>query len=175
MNSRPGTWIAALALPVVFFIFASTMAYMTGYNLMINYTSVEAIQRGGIHNIAFLISHMPQEKSLSPTPPTPPRDEPDNLASQEASWPVLRTVQHNTGRTYVVMQTKPFEHPWYTGLMEGWKDTMGRNPIDWFLPIKMSPCKEKSHKGEFEWGEVVYDMAKQYEKANPGTRLAILA
>lgn len=72
------------------------------------------------------------------------------------------------------MQTKPFEHPWYTSLMKGWKDTMGLRVPDWFLPMKHSPSKQRSQRGEFQWGEVVYDMAKQYEAQNPGTKLAIL-
>lgn len=72
------------------------------------------------------------------------------------------------------MQTKPLEHPWYTSLMMGWKDTMGNNPIDWFLPIKQSPCKQRTRRGEFEWGEVVFDMARKYEADNPGARLALL-
>lgn len=140
--------------------------------MMINFTSVEGIQRGGVHNIAFLVSRTSQQPSLSSTPPTPKKSAPTPDADQD--WPVLRTVQRSSGRTYVVMQTKPFEHPWYTSLMMGWKDTMGNNAIDWFLPIKQSPCKQRSRRGEFEWGEVVYDMARKYESDNPGTQLALL-
>ncbi|KAF2846123.1 palmitoyltransferase PFA5 [Plenodomus tracheiphilus IPT5] len=175
MGSRPGTWIGALVTAVLFFIFTFTMSGMTGWNLMINFTSVEAIQRGGIHNIAFLISHLPQGSSTSfhsSTPPTPP-GKPHTLDSAD-DWPVLRTVQRSTGRTYVVMQTKPLEHPWYTSLRQGWDDTMGTSIVDWFLPFKQSPCLQKSRQGEFAWGEVVYEMADQYEKQNPGSKLALL-
>ncbi|KAI8938141.1 hypothetical protein NX059_005807 [Plenodomus lindquistii] len=170
-GSRPGTWIGALATGLMFFIFASTMSGMTGWNLMINFTSVEAIQRGSVHNIAFLILHQPQG-SLPSTPPTPSVKPP--IPESPEDWIVLRTVQRNTGRTYVVMQTKSLEHPWYTSLRKGWEDTMGTSVIDWFLPLKQSPCRQKSRSGEFAWGAVVYDMAEQYEKQNPGTKLAIL-
>ncbi|KAF1941390.1 zf-DHHC-domain-containing protein [Clathrospora elynae] len=174
MGSRPGTWIGALATGVMFWVFTFTMACMTGWNLMINFTSVEGIQRGGISNIAFLISReTPRDTSLPPTPPTPSsNDKEAPLADDE--WPVLCTVQRSASRKYVVMQTKPMEHPWYTTLMMGWKDTMGNSAIDWFLPFKQSPCKQKSRKGEFEWGEVVYDMARKYEADNPDTQLALL-
>lgn len=72
------------------------------------------------------------------------------------------------------MQTKPHEHPWYTSLMGGWKDVMGDSIFEWLTPIKHSPYKQRSHRGEFEWGELVYDMAKQYEAHNPGVKLALL-
>lgn len=140
---------------------------------MINFTSVEGIQRGGIHNIALLISGTPRESSPLTTPPTS-SNKPPHTPDSEADWPVLRTIQRSAERYYVVMQTKALEHPWYTSLMQGWEDTMGNNVIDWFLPIKQSPCKQRSRRGEFEWGEVVYDMARQYERDNPGTRLALL-
>lgn len=58
--------------------------------------------------------------------------------------------------------------------MSGWKDNMGHSIVDWLLPLKQSPCKQRSQRGEFEWGGVVYDMAKKYEADNPGIRLALL-
>lgn len=174
MGSKPGTWIGALVLGVLFCVFAVSMSGMTGWNLMINYTSVEGIKRGGITNIAFLISRMPQgTTNLPPTPPsTTTEDEKTELPDGE--WPILCTFQRGADRQYVVMQTKPYEHPWYTTLMKGWRDTMGTSVIDWFLPFKQSPCKQKSRRGEFEWGEVVYDMARKYEADNPGTKVALL-
>ncbi|KAF1838198.1 palmitoyltransferase PFA5 [Decorospora gaudefroyi] len=171
MDSRPGTWIGALVTAVLFSLFTVTMSGMTGWNLTINYTSVEGIQRGGIHNIAFLISKTTQPPiSLPPTPPA--RNKHGELP--DGGWPVLCTTQRNSGKRYVVMQTRPLEHPWYTTPMMGWKDTMGKNVVDWFLPIRQSPCKQKSRRGEFEWAELVYDMARTYEANNPGIRLAIL-
>lgn len=167
-GSRPGTWIGALVVGVLFCIFTFTMSCMTGWNLCINYTSVEGIQRGGVQNIAFLISNTSDRSSLPSTPSA------QDKAQSHDDWPVLTTIQRNVDRTYVVMQTKPHEHPWYTSLMTGWKDVMGANVFEWLTPIKHSPYKQKSHRGEFEWGELVYDMAKQYERQNPGVKLAIL-
>ncbi|EOA84501.1 uncharacterized protein SETTUDRAFT_163432 [Exserohilum turcica Et28A] len=185
MGSRPGTWIGALVTGVLFSIFTFTMSCMTSWNLMINYTSVEGIQRGGIHNIAFLISPpSPRSSASVSAPETSPSPSSkhhkkglSNRTEKEAAeedWPILTTVTRPSKRSYVVMQTKPFEHPWYTTLMQGWKDTMGNSIIDWLLPLRQSPCKEKSHTGEFAWGEVVYDMARMYEEKNPGSRLALL-
>lgn len=146
------------------------MSCMTGYNLAINYTSVEAIQRGGITNIAFLVTRMPNEQA---SPPTSYNNSNKELEADD-DWPVLRMVRRSGGRMFVVMQTKPFQHPWSTSMMEGWKDTMGESPLDWFLPLRHSPCKQRSRSGEFRWGEVVYDMASKYQKDNPGAQLAIL-
>jgi palmitoyltransferase len=153
------------------------MTCMTGYNLAINYTSVEAIQRGGVSNIAFLVTTPPNEPTVPHAPPTPPtssKSEYPKDAQAEDDWPVLRTVQRSGGRVFVVMQTKPFQHPWATTLMQGWTDTMGKSPLDWFLPLRHSPCKQKTRSGEFRWGAVVYDMAKKYQRDNPGAQLAIL-
>ncbi|XP_014559640.1 hypothetical protein COCVIDRAFT_35151 [Bipolaris victoriae FI3] len=184
MGSRPGTWIGALAVGVLFSVFSFTMSCMTGWNLMINYTSVEGIQRGGIHNIAFLISQPSRRSSTTLPPGTPPSpsgnaykkrsDRTTEGERVEEDWPVLTTVTRASKRSYVVMQTKPFEHPWYTTLMQGWKDTMGDGILDWLLPFKQSPCKNRSHRGEFAWGEVVYDMARAYEEKHPEARLALL-
>ncbi|KAF3031118.1 palmitoyltransferase pfa5 [Didymella keratinophila] len=167
-GARPGTWIGVLVVGVLFCIFTFTMSCMTGWNLCINYTSVEGIQRGGVQNIAFLISKISDRSSLPSTPSAQ-----DKTQSRD-DWPVLTTVQRSVDRTYVVMQTQPNEHPWYTSLMMGWRDVMGNNVFDWFTPIKHSPYKQKGHRGEFEWGELVYDMAKQYERQNPGVKLALL-
>jgi palmitoyltransferase len=157
---------------VLFCIFTSTMTCMTGYNLAINYTSVEAIQRGGIHNIAFRVTTMPTGPPISHTPPT--SSEGDVNKERDDDWPVLRTVRGSTGEMFVVMQTMQFQHPWSGTMMEGWKDTMGRSPLDWFLPLRHSPCTQKDRGGEHKWGFVVYDMAAKYEKENPGARLALL-
>jgi palmitoyltransferase len=150
------------------------MTCMTGYNLAINYTSVEAIQRGGISNIAFLVSQTSQTPTAPPTPPTSSKSSDPKDSNADDDWPLLRVVQRDGGRTFVVMQTKAFQHPWATSLMQGWQDTMGNNPVEWFLPFKHSPCKQKGRSGEFRWGEVVYEMATKYEKEHPGTQLALL-
>ena len=141
---------------------------MTGWNLCINYTSVEGLQRGGIQNIAMLISNTPYGTSLPSTPSA--QDKPPS----HDDWPVLTTIQRGPGRVYVVMQTKPQEHPWYTSLMRGWKDVMGNTIFEWVTPFKHSPYRKKTQRGEFEWGELVYDMARQYEAQNPGVKLALL-
>jgi len=179
MGSKPGTWIGALVVAVLFSVFTFTMTCMTGWNLMINFTSVEGIQRGGIHNIALLMSQSSRYSSASLPPSTPSMHHKKSSRDveqepSEEDWPILTTITRPNNRSYVVMQTKTLEHPWYTTLMKGWKDTMGDGVLDWLLPLKQSPCKRRSHQGEFEWGEVVYDMAKQYEKKNPGARLALL-
>lgn len=148
------------------------MSCMTGYNLAINYTSVEAIQRGGVSNVAFHITRFSDNPSTTSSPPTSSKNNEGSEADDD--WPVLRIVQRSSGRHFVVMQTKPFQHPWSTTLMQGWKDAMGNGPLEWLLPFKMSPSRERSRGGEFRWGEVIYDMAAKYERENPGARLAIL-
>lgn len=149
------------------------MAWTTGYNIAISYTSVEAIQRGGISNIAFRITKLPTQPMKFHTPPSSSENNPKESESDD-DWPVLCVTHRSHGKSFVVMQTKPFQHPWAASYMLCWKDTMGESVLDWFLPLKNSPCKQKSRSGEFRWGELVYDMAQKYQKDNPGAQLALL-
>ncbi|KAF2732360.1 zf-DHHC-domain-containing protein, partial [Polyplosphaeria fusca] len=49
---KPGTWIAALVIGVLFFVFTFGMFGTTMYNLGINYTTVEILKKGETVNIA---------------------------------------------------------------------------------------------------------------------------
>lgn len=115
---------------------------------------------------------MPTGPPISRTPPASSED--DVNKTRDDDWPVLRTVQGSNGNMFVVMQTMQFQHPWAGTMMEGWQDTMGRTPLDYFLPLRHSPSTQKDRSGEHKWGFVVYDMAAKYEKENPGAQLALL-
>lgn len=166
LGSKPGVWIAMLPLCGIFCIFTGTMFFMTFWNISINYTSVETIQRGGVHNVAMLVTRRDGHQS-SRRHSTSQRDrDPPN---------VLREVRHDDGREYVVFQTQPFVHPWDIGTMENIRSIMGNSILDWFT-FKMSPCTvHEDVRGEYGWSEEVLEMAADWERNNPGRRITLLS
>lgn len=43
-------------------------------------------------------------------------------------------------RTFAILKTEAGENPWDLGFRENWKEVMGTSVVDWFLPIRRSPC-----------------------------------
>jgi palmitoyltransferase len=106
--------------------------------MAINYTTVETMQKGGIHNIA-LRGRAPAQSPI------------DRNALN-----VLCEIQRTESRSYIVVQTQPGENPWDRGVWENLKDIMGDTVLQWLLPWKMSPCTvHNDSQGEFKWGPVV--------------------
>lgn len=48
-------------------------------------------------------------------------------------------------RVFAIVSTEPGDNPYDLGTMANWKDVMGENVLDWFLPIKRSPCCRHEH------------------------------
>jgi palmitoyltransferase len=167
VKDKPTTWIALVALTAIFLIFAGTMFFMTTWNLSINYTTIETLQRDGIHNITMLATrgHSLERRSSKASRP------------REGEGPnVLREVTRDGGREYVVFQTQPLDNPWDLGNMANLRSIMGDSILDWFIPLKMSPCtKHDDSRGEFPWSSLVLDMAREWEADNPGRRIRLLS
>ncbi|KAF2636297.1 zf-DHHC-domain-containing protein [Massarina eburnea CBS 473.64] len=168
VGDKPSTWIACVALSAIFVVFTGTMFFMTTWNVSINYSTVETVQRGGINNITMLTtrSHRDRRSSrASTTRASTTREKPN----------VLREVVRD-GREYVVFQTQPFDHPWDLGNKANLQSVMGERVIDWFIPLKMSPCvRHEDSMGEFAWSDAVLDMARDWEKDNPGRRIRLVS
>lgn len=112
----------------------------TFYNMAINYTTIELMQKGGIHNIAL----------RGRTPDSTPSS-------------ILCEIQRTESRSYIVVQTQPGENPWDRGVWGNLKDIMGDSVAQWLLPWKMSPCTgHGDRQGEFKWGHVVTKMMDEY-------------
>ena len=118
VHAVKGTWIAALAVAAFFFAFTLGMTLTTGWGLMVNITTVEQIQKGMVHNIAFLISRTPRDSFSPPSTGTMSKEGGYGLDSKQP-WPVLCTVQRSSRRSYVVMQTKPFRTPMVYNIDDG--------------------------------------------------------
>jgi palmitoyltransferase len=43
-------------------------------------------------------------------------------------------------RTFAIVKMEPGENPWDLGFRDNWRYVMGTNILDWFLPLRFSPC-----------------------------------
>ncbi|KAF2703754.1 hypothetical protein K504DRAFT_463195 [Pleomassaria siparia CBS 279.74] len=142
-DSRPANWIVALALSALFFLFTFGMFMTTFYNLLMNYTTVEILQRGRVHHIA--TQARPRHWSSSSNP--------------------LTTIKLSPTRTYHVLQTT--HHPWDLGPIANIRSVMGYSFVEWFIPLKMSPCLD--HTGtvsEFEWSSSIHALRRRRSSAS---------
>lgn len=145
LNSRPGTWIAALAVAAFCFAFIFGMFMNTFYNMAINCTTIEVMQKGCSYNIAM----------LGKAPPVPV-----NGSSQTG---VLCEIERSPSRSYIVLQTHSGENPWDEGFSRNVTDIMGHTIWEWLLPVKWSPCTVHTDtRGEYRWGRVVKTMMEEY-------------
>lgn len=88
-----------------------------------------------------------------------------------ASEPILSVPQHDgpghefelpserdtkATKTFAILPLGIGKNPWDLGAAGNWKSVMGNNVIDWFLPIKKSPCcNHESDESQFETGRWV--------------------
>lgn len=167
LNSLPGTWIAMLPLCGIFMIFSVTMFFMTFWNVTINYTTIETLQREGVHNIAMVATRREPKSHSSRRDSTYRCQEKPN---------VLREVTRGADREYVIFQTQPLANPWDLSSMANARSVMGNNILQWFLPLQVSPCtKHEDLRGEYGWSSAVLDMAHDWELDHPDRRITLLS
>lgn len=169
LSSQPGIWIAILPLGGILMMFSASMFFMTFWNQSINYTTIETLQRGGVHNIAMRVTQRDRPTSRSS------RRNSSSQANREKPN-VLREVKHDDGREYVIFQTQQFVNPWDLGSKENLCSILGTNIFQWLLPFQMSPCIQHDDvRGEFGWSKAVIDMAAEWERDHPERRVALLS
>lgn len=105
-----------------------------------NYTTVEALNRGNAtYHLSVLI-----------TPAWCQRNPNEQYPFRTITYPGA------PGATYAILLTRPGDNPWDMGPSKNLKSVMGDSIIDWFLPLKFSPCtKHDRQDAEFEMGPVV--------------------
>jgi palmitoyltransferase len=160
-------WVLVLAFAGLFFLFGIGMFASSFQLTWVNTTTVENLsKRTKVH---YLAVYMPQaEKTLrrneaagnfnlrTITYPRP-SEEQCEILQQHGADPVLpvmaspqsvvagHTPTTPTGapnsRTFAILQTTPGTNPWDCGsAFENISEVMGTRLVDWFLPIRYSPC-----------------------------------
>jgi len=153
LDSKPGTWIAALAVAAFCFLFIFGMFMNTFYNMAINCTTIEVMQKGCSYNIAMR------------------GETPSSSVNGSSQTGVLCEVQRSPSLSYIVLQTRSGENPWDGGFSKNVAEIMGHTIWEWLLPMKRSPCTVHTDtRGEFRWGRVVKTMMEEYGVGSAYTR-----
>ena len=156
-------WILALAFAALFFLFGAGMFGSSFQLASINSTTVENLTRHRkVHYIGVYLPRpedtVRQSDASRRTPlrtityPRPPEEYAMVLQQHGAfvhpdlaNNPQLRASNLNQQpRTFAIIETPPGMNPWDLGTFENLKSILGEHLIDWFLPVKMSPCTDHS-------------------------------
>lgn len=68
-------------------------------------------------------------------------------------------------RTFAILHTESGgkENPWDLGFWGNWQTVMGTTPLDWLLPIRLSPCaNHESHESFYPMGPVLNKVRSRY-------------
>ena len=145
-------WVAVLGLAALFGLFA---AGMTGSSLqfaIVNTTTIENLSRKSV--VYQLAIHMPHPPHETPSFPTITFSTAPNTENSQAL--------SNATKTFAILHSKPGENPWDLGPYENLRSVMGEHWLDWFLPIKYSPCCDhERYDSQFAVGPVVQRMTKE--------------
>ncbi|KAK9802139.1 putative Palmitoyltransferase [Seiridium cardinale] len=86
-------------------------------------------------------------------------------ASHNASGGLVNHAERDAlaTRTFAILKTDPGENPWDLGFWNNWQEVMGANPIDWFLPIRKSPCtNHDSHESYYRMDKMLRSIKERY-------------
>lgn len=154
-------WILALAFAAMFLLFSAGMFASTFQLAVINSTTVENLSRKT--KIWYLAVHMPKPEEVvrrrgndrgtplrTITYPRPPEEQ-QMLVQQSGSLPAQGSAIVNQSpadlpvRTFAILETPAGFNPWDCGPLQNIKEVMGNYYIDWFLPVRHSPCADHSN------------------------------
>jgi palmitoyltransferase len=153
-------WILTLAFAAMFLLFSAGMFASTFQLAVINSTTVENLSRKT--KVWYLAVYMPAPQEVMErrgngdwTPlrtiryPRPPEEQ-QVLLQQSESLPAPASTTANQStvdlpvRTFAILETPAGFNPWDCGPLQNIKEVMGSRLIDWFLPLKHSPCADHS-------------------------------
>ncbi|KAK3996311.1 putative palmitoyltransferase [Cladorrhinum sp. PSN332] len=144
-----GVVIAILALSAFFGLFTFTMTCTSMRYACMNLTNVDYVKsKRVVHQLAMRV---PRGTPKGPnygviTYPLPKPENGSANRTPESSRDQLAT------RTFAIVKTEMGENPWDLGTYRNWKSIMGDHIVDWFMPLKHSPC------ASFENNESFYEM-----------------
>lgn len=120
-----------------------------------NLTNQEQQERQNGTRSALCPSHPPRQRPLS-------RD--TSAFSNDllpSSSPQRHVVPYTEPRTFAILQSLPGQTPFDLGPLDNLKEVLGYAYIDWFLPLKPSPCTDHtSHVSAVRMGEAVDEMKR---------------
>lgn len=160
-----GTWIPVLFFGVFFVLITLGTAETAILLICMNVTTIENLkQKTMVWQLAVRLSDeeaaIAERKGLRTFKPF-------DAANDANDDPFSGSSSNNGGKSnpsFAILKSKPGANPFDLGVMENWRQTMGHNVLDWFLPIKMSPCCSQRH----EAGDPVFGADLDAMKADAG-------
>ncbi|KAK0615409.1 Palmitoyltransferase pfa5 [Lasiodiplodia hormozganensis] len=130
----------------LFTLFAVGIFGNTFFMTLRNFTTVEALNRGGAtYHLSVLI-----------TPSWCNRRNDEQYPFRTTTYPGA------PGALYAILMTRPGDNPWDVGKLQNLKSVMGESIVDWFLPLKLSPCTNHDRQdSEFEFGPSVENAKRE--------------
>ncbi|KAL1958707.1 hypothetical protein VTO42DRAFT_4050 [Malbranchea cinnamomea] len=166
--SREGTtdvhFVLILALSAFLGLFAAGMLGSSLHLALTNLTTIESLNRGKVWSLAVLIPR-PNDFYRSKPPGTVPFitvSYPEDQISSEARPPQTATFV-TPRRVFAILHTQPGENPFDLGNpLDNLREVMGYSVLDWFLPLKYSPCADH-HRQEsaYVMGPVVQRLKRE--------------
>jgi palmitoyltransferase len=95
-----------------------------------------------------------EKSSTSPAPSDTTGEQPVEPENNHTDLPRHAERDARAKRTFAILRMEPGHSPWDLGAAGNWKDVMGTNMLDWFLPIRRSPlCNHESAISQFKLGK----------------------
>ncbi|KAH6656520.1 palmitoyltransferase PFA5 [Truncatella angustata] len=167
--------VAILAIAGFFGLFTFLMSNTSWNYIVTNMTNVDMLgRRKKVYQIAVRVplSHESCDKYHTVTYPLPrPGETPSahmsGLASNGLNWPEETSSQARRDalaiRKFAILKTDPGENPWDLGIWRNWQEVMGPSIIDWFLPIRKSPCtNHDSHESYYRMDKMLKRIKERY-------------
>lgn len=156
-----GWVIALLAVSAFFLLFAGGMTLTSFRYVLINITNIDMMRRSHTYYLAVRI----------------PRDAPPDSAYRTIVYPLPDGSQNSDDvplsvarrdrlaeRKFAILETKTRENPWDLGWKGNWKSIMGERVIDWFLPLRHSPCCDHDGRTDSDYavGKLIDTLRERY-------------
>ncbi|OAX83035.1 hypothetical protein ACJ72_02607 [Emergomyces africanus] len=162
-------WIVILGLSALFCLFSLGMLGSSIQLACINSSTIENLdRRTKVWTLAILIPSSINIKRDGAEPQAAPSFP---VVSFSPPFDVGSTLQNRADmgnsdllrRDFAILHTKPGENPWDLGSsLANFKEVMGYSLLDWFLPLKRSPCTDhSSQESAFRLGPVVERLKRE--------------
>ncbi|KAK2799735.1 hypothetical protein FQN50_008383 [Emmonsiellopsis sp. PD_5] len=164
-NATPNThWIIVLCLSGVFGLFALAMLGTSIRLACINSTTIQDLdRRTKVWTLAVLIPPSTCAAIMNPDSQWATTFRIISFGGNPNEPPSSHIDTSRQRRDFAILHTKPGENPWDLGSsLENFKQVMGHSFLDWFSPLKLSPCTDhSSQESAYLLGPVVQRLKRE--------------
>lgn len=179
-QGRPmdGHIIAAVAIAAFFGLFTFSMTLTSWRYIFLNVTNIDMLKKAWVYQLAIQVPRgTPSTDKYTtityPLPEFPPaRPAPaqsNGHAAGVMTPPDSRQEDAPSARdqmatkTFAVVRTEHDENPWDLGWRRNWEEVMGTTIMDWFVPIRKSPCAQHDvAESEYPMGPLLNTIKRRY-------------